>query len=313
MKNKLKIIFPALLFSLLIGGNTALASEITGTLTTGINSTVGNTLQGVVGENISLGSANAGETNLPTGATSVVLTDTTELDLSAGLSGGAVTLQSGVDNQPIILINSSLSYASASIPDGTKIQGPAGWDGKMAPPTSGTPSGGNAPAGFSVGSTVISIGSTEGTLVFDKPVTISLAGVTGAVGYRPSGSNAWVQITNACGGSYATPTPPALPGECAISNGTDTKIVTYHFTSFGSLTANPAPTPTPSQTSSNNSSGSFSSGGGYTPVTATVGISNFVALMANWGKTGVGISGDLNGDGKVDIIDFVWLMANWTI
>lgn len=61
--------------------------------------------------------------------------------------------------------------------------------------------------------------------------------------------------------------------------------------------------------------GSYSSGGGgssYTPVTVTVGISDFVALMANWGKTGVGIAGDFNGDGRVDILDFVWLMANWT-
>ena len=60
--------------------------------------------------------------------------------------------------------------------------------------------------------------------------------------------------------------------------------------------------------------GSYSSGGGggYTPITS-VGISDFVALMANWGKTGVGIAGDFNGDGKIDIMDFVWLMANWKI
>ncbi len=32
-------------------------------------------------------------------------------------------------------------------------------------------------------------------------------------------------------------------------------------------------------------------GGSYTPTTATVGISNFVSLMANWGKPGVRYSG----------------------
>ena len=60
--------------------------------------------------------------------------------------------------------------------------------------------------------------------------------------------------------------------------------------------------------------GSYSSGGGSAPVTvnATHGITDFVTLMANWGKTGVGIAGDFNGDGKVGIMDFVWLMANWT-
>lgn len=185
--------------------------------------------------NVSLGSVIAGQAELPAGATSVVLTNSTVLDLSLGLSGGAVILQSGVDGQPVVLTNSNLAGVSASIPDGTKIQGPAGWDGKITPPVAGTPSGGNAPAGFSVGSTVISIGSPDGALFFDNPVTILLTSVTGTVGYRPSGSNTWMQITNACGGTYATPIPPTSPGECAISNGTDTKIVTYHFTSFGSL------------------------------------------------------------------------------
>jgi hypothetical protein len=94
---------------------------------------------------------------------------------------------------------------------------------------------GSAPAGFSVGDTVISIGSPDGTLVFDNPVTILLAGVTGDVGYKPAGSDTWIQITNVCSGSYNTPNAPIAPGECAISNGIDTKIVTYHFTSFGGL------------------------------------------------------------------------------
>ena len=187
------------------------------------------------GANISLGSVIEGQAELPAGATSVVLANTTVLDLSTGLSGDAVILQSGVDGQPVVLTNLNLAGVSASIPDGTKIQGPAGWDGKITPPVAGTPSGGNAPEGFSVGSTVISIGSPDGALFFNNPVTILLTSVTGTVGYRPSGSNTWMQITNACGGTYATPTPPTSPGECAISNGTDTKIVTYHFTSFGSL------------------------------------------------------------------------------
>jgi hypothetical protein len=43
-----------------------------------------------------------------------------------------------------------------------------------------------------------------------------------------------------------------------------------------------------------------------------VDILDFVSLMANWGKTGYGNIADFNGDGKVDILDFVLLMANWT-
>ncbi|MCX6725848.1 MAG: fibronectin type III domain-containing protein [Candidatus Shapirobacteria bacterium] len=140
--------------------------------------------------------------------------------------------------------------ADVVIPDGTTVAGPADWDGIIQAPISGTPSGGNAPAGFSVGSTVISVGSPDGTLTFDTAVTIMLPGVTGTVGYRPSGSDTWYTITT-CGGSYDTPTLPTAPGECAINNGTDTKIVTYHFTSFGSLTTN-----------STSTSSSTSSGGG---------------------------------------------------
>lgn len=230
------------------------------------------------GTDVSLNSANAGEADMPTGATIIVLTNTTVLDFSSSkisqtstdvTVGGnivaltqKVILKSGVDAQPIVLINSSLSNVSASIPDGTKIQGSAGWDGKITPPVAGTSSG-TAPAGFSVGSTVISIGSSEGTLVFDKPITILLTGVTGTVGYKPSESDTWIQITNTCGGNYTTPTPPTYPGECAINNGTDTKIVTYHFTTFGSLTVNPTPTPAPS-------GGSGGGGGGIsTPADTT--------------------------------------------
>ena len=228
------------------------------------------------GSNVSLSSVTAGEADMPTGATKVVLTDSTVLDFSSSkvsqtsanvTVGGnvvaltqAVTLQSGVSGSPVVLTNSNLGTVSASIPDGTKIQGPSGWDGKVAPPVVGTSSG-TAPAGFSVGSTVISVGSSAGTLVFDNPVTLLLSGVTGAVGYKPAGSDTWLQITNTCGGTYTTPTAPTFPGECAISNGTDTKIVTYHFTSFGSLTANPTPVPS--------GGGGGGGGGGSTSSTPT--------------------------------------------
>ncbi len=425
--NKLKITaFSAAILSLFMFSNVALASEVTGNLSTGISSTLGNTVNGVVivpptptpasgtytsaqsvvltasgassihystdgsnptcstgsvysspisinstqtikalscysgggtssvasfaytlslvngnGANVSLGSVNIGQADLPTGATSIVLTNTTALDLSSSKTaetsanvtvGGnivtltqAVTLQSGIDGQPVVLTNSNLANISASIPDGTKIQGPAGWDGKVSPPVT-VASSGTAPAGFSVGGTVISIGSPNGTLVFDNPVTILLAGVTGTVGYKPSGSDTWIQITNVCGGSYTTPTPPTFPSECAISDGTNTKIVTYHFTTFGSLTTNPAPAP------SGGGGGGGGGGGNGAPVVASasatvssgavqhlatlgdgkIDILSFVRLMSEWGQTGLNLATDLNGDGKVDILDFVSLMANWT-
>lgn len=305
------------------GGTNGLPTKLDLTIAVPSDTVSGN------GTNVSLGSVIAGEADMPTGATNVILTDTTVMDLSSGLVSGKVILQSGINGQPIVLTNSNLSNVSASIPDGTEIQGPAGWDGKITPPISGTPSGGNAPSGYSVGSTVISVGSPDGTLTFDKPVTILLSGVTGAVGYRPSGSNTWVRITNVCGNPYATPGNPPANGECAISNGTDTKIVTYHFTSFGSLTL-------VSGGGENNGGNTGGGGGGTTNTTTSalttptattlsaeqkvydtnndnkIDVLDFNALIVHWGETGSAVVADFDGNGVVDVFDFNSLMVHWT-
>lgn len=42
-----------------------------------------------------------------------------------------------------------------------------------------------------------------------------------------------------------------------------------------------------------------------------IDVFDFVSLMANWGKTGASNVADFNSDGKVDIFDFVAVMANW--
>jgi hypothetical protein len=39
---------------------------------------------------------------------------------------------------------------------------------------------------------------------------------------------------------------------------------------------------------------------------------DFIQLMAEWGKTGGNGEADLNGDGVVDISDFIVLMSKWT-
>ena len=244
----------------------------------------------------------------------VILTDpeqNVDITIDSGTENPTIDVSSfingeGVGTLPGITIHSDV--ADVVIPENTTVTGPVGWDGIIQAPISGTPAGGNAPAGFSVGSTVISVGSPDGTLVFESPVTILLAGVTGTVGYRPSGSDTWQTITNVCGGTYATPDSPVAPGECAINNGTDTKIVTYHFTSFGSLNAV--------------SSGGGGGGGSSAPNTSSskkgdsnddgsVDVLDFNALMIQWGKTGANNTADFNDDSRVDILDFNLLMINW--
>ena len=176
-------------------------------------------------------------TNLFQSVTLNVKNGTTDpsIDVSGLLRGGV----SGI--LPEITINTEV--AKVVIPGGTKVTGPTGWNGVISAPTSGTPSGGIAPAGFAVGGTVITLGSPSGTIMFSSPVLITLLGVTGTVGYRPSGSNIWTEITNICTGTYENPTGAPAGGECTIDNGTDTKILTYHFTLFGELFDTQAPDP----------------------------------------------------------------------
>ncbi|MFA6077732.1 MAG: peptidoglycan-binding protein [Candidatus Paceibacterota bacterium] len=201
---------------------------------------------------------NSGDADLPAGVTDITLGNNTVLDLSSATTsavstvvvGGnsvnltqAVTLQSGVEGEPIVLTNSSLAGVSVSIPDGTIISGPVEWDGTIMPSTD-APSDGTAPSGFTVGGTVISVGSSNGTLVFDKAVKIVLSGVTGIVGYKPALSTTWVKITTACTG--ANDPSNISSGECYFTDGGNTIIWTYHFTSFGGLDPiPPTPTPTP--------------------------------------------------------------------
>lgn len=147
----------------------------------------------------------------------------------------AVKLTSGVASKPIKIKSQELPEVEVSIPDESTILAPESWSGKIQPPKK-TSASGKAPSGFSVGGTVIEVGSESDVLLFDNPVDILLTGVTGDVGYKPSGSNNWVHITERCTGTFDIPGQPEFPGECFISNDTDTKIVTFHFTSFGSLT-----------------------------------------------------------------------------
>lgn len=178
----------------------------------------------------------------------------------------AVTLESGTPGSPITISSSSVSNVSVSIPDSTTILAPSSWDGTISPPATGTSSG-TAPSGFSVGSTVVEVGSPNVVLLFDQPISVILTGVTGPVGYRPSGSSVWVPINNTCGGTYSSPTSPSFPGECFISNGTDTKIYTYHLTSFASLVAVSPPASSNNNSSSGNGGGGGGGGGGAAATT----------------------------------------------
>jgi hypothetical protein len=90
------------------------------------------------------------------------------------------------------------------------------------------------------------------------------------------------------------------------------------------LAAQTNPSPTSPVTTTSTSGGGGGGGGSVgssvsvaptitsTSTLSSVGISDFVLLMANWGQSGSGNLADFSGDSTIGIQDFVWLMANWT-
>lgn len=193
----------------------------------GINTAVGNQIT-VGGQSHNLRAYSGGDLNNEN------LTEPQNIGGQNVLVQQAVRLESGLQGEPIIISNSGNADFSLSIPDSTTIMAADNWDGTMIPPrvveTLGT-----APSGFTIGDTAIEVGSPSGILLFDKPVTLELKGVTGTVGYKPASSDTWVRITQKAGGTYDNPEAPEFPGEAFISNGSDTKIITWHFTSFAGL------------------------------------------------------------------------------
>ena len=199
-------------------------------------------LQRVAGENVGTYSVNQG--NLSAGDNYDITFNPGTLTITIGPAATEVTFEttpngdgslSGTvptDTETSTTINNT--NVTLNIPASTIITGPVGWDGTFELPTAGS-NGGTAPAGFSVGNLIIEIGSNNSTLLLNNPAVITLTGVTGSVAYRPAGSSEWTQITNTCAGTYTTPQNPLSPGECVISDGINTKIVTYHFTNFANL------------------------------------------------------------------------------
>jgi hypothetical protein len=156
------------------------------------------------------------------------------------------------------------------------------------------------------------IGSPDSILVFDEAVTILLSGTTGQTAYKTPGSNNWILISG-CTGTYANPDDPPVNGECSISNGIDTKILTFHFTEFSGLSSTPASTPstTTSESSSSSkggsgktgvgsprvfgSSGGSSSGYGGPSQTGPIAFPSWFDNVSDWYR-----------EGKISAKEFLW-------
>ena len=158
-----------------------------------------------------------------------------------------------VNNDVIVLKNTAEPSISVEIFDQTKIKAPAAWDGILTPPIT-VPVTGTVDSAFVAPTSGILFGSPDVILVFDKAVTIILTGTTGQTAYKLPGQTSWTLI-DTCTGIFSNPDDPPANGECSISDSTDTKILTFHFTEFTGLSSIPSTPDTPSTPSGGSSGG----------------------------------------------------------
>ncbi len=193
------------------------------------------------------------------------LSDTvTERDETIQLVGGQnVTLTQqatiGSSGDFVKLVNTQLPTVEVNIPDSTIIFGDSAWNKEIIPPKNVAVTG-TVSSAFITPTSAILIGSPDVVLVFDRAVTIFLEDTTGQTAYKLPGQTSWTLIST-CGGTFDNPNDPPANGECSISDDTDTKILTFHFTHFTGLS-----TPAPSTPSTPSSPGTSGGGHGNTGV-----------------------------------------------
>lgn len=169
----------------------------------------------------------------------------THIYIPNGLTGGVLNL-SGLTVDPltnsvvllekiVVDLSTGLGTVRVIIPAGTKITGPAGWDGKLNLPeivtnTAFTPALGEtaSPTG------TIEIGRPDVALTFDKGVRILIPGQAGKnAGYIRSGM---FTLINSCEAGFTDNqiSGNSLPseGDCKLDSGSDLVIWTKHFTQF---------------------------------------------------------------------------------
>lgn len=260
-----------------------------------------------------------------------IVSDNTPVDLSLSvvtvdettesIGGQNVTLTQEVEfvaigGDVVTLVNTALPTTKVEIPDRAVVKAPATWDKQITPPKTDTVTG-TVSSNFQTPTTAILVGSPDVVLVFDKAVTIILSGTTGQTAYKLPGGTEWILISE-CSGTYDNPNDPPVNGECSISNGIDTKILTFHFTHFTGLS--PTPTPEPTPTPSTGTSGGHgntgvgsprvfggSSGGGggyYAPTQSTTGtIPPWFDFVIDWYR-----------EGKISAMEFLnayqWVVEN---
>jgi len=151
------------------------------------------------------------------------------LDMGALQVGSTVTL--GTKN--ITLERQGTTDYTAIIPAGTVITGMSGWDGKLILPTVSSITSDEGTV-----NTAVEMGSSAGSLTFDKAVKIIIEGMAGksALYQLPNGTQ--YTITGCTDATDSSAGSLAIGSECYTdaANRNDLIIWTYHFTIFAAYT-----------------------------------------------------------------------------
>jgi len=215
-------------------GNNVATAKLTATALTGVTSDV--TVTGDSNKNLEITGSTPSSVNvtIPTGVTgaSVSVSDL----LGASGSGVASSALPALNITAGATINSAPVQVAVTIPAGTTVSAPAGWDGTINLPTVQTASQELASAVASSGtvSAVIEIGYGDTPLTFSQPVRILIPGQAGkGVGYYRDGK--FTTITNHLSSdSGAALVDPNVDGW--IDSNNDLVVWTKHFTQFVTYT-----------------------------------------------------------------------------
>ncbi|WP_284646281.1 S-layer homology domain-containing protein [Paenibacillus silviterrae] len=139
-----------------------------------------------------------------------------------------------------VLVVTTLGHIQMTIPEGTQVTGPTGWDGTILLPEalrSGSVSvrGGQA-------STVVEVGSPDLPLTFDHAVRLLLPNQGGkSAGFVRDGIFTPITRSISADTQVAANREIAAGGDALLTVGSDLVIWTKHFTQFVSYTPNTAP------------------------------------------------------------------------
>ncbi|HWP97544.1 MAG TPA: stalk domain-containing protein [Syntrophomonadaceae bacterium] len=145
---------------------------------------------------------------------------------------------STTDELPLIEVNSSTSLGTVqmSIPEGTRVTGPAGWDGTIPLPTVvSEPS--TAVSGAQTVNAVIEVGLDNETITFSKAVRLLIPGMAGkSAGYVRNGVFYSITQTLSADNQATGDSEIAYGAEAKIDSGADLAVWTKHFTEFVAYT-----------------------------------------------------------------------------